>query len=125
MVNPTGSPINFIIKSLKINKMPGEIIKKIKETVNPSREPITYITAKTIKAVGKPATLEQRINAFYKEIDDEITHAAQNGEDLLVVTIDSDILDHRKEFLNTYKERGFKLFELTPSNDKIFIVSWE
>lgn len=105
--------------------MSGEIIKKIKETVNPAREPITYITAKTIKAVGKPVTLEQRINTFYKEIDDKIVQAAQNGEDLLVVNVDSDILDYRKEFVNTYKERGFKLFELSPSNDKIFIVSWE
>lgn len=105
--------------------MSGEIIKKIKETVKSSREPITYNMAKTITAVGKPVTLEQRINAFYKEIDENITRTAQNGEDLLVVNVDNDILNYRKEFINTYKERGFKLFELTPSNDKIFIISWE
>lgn len=105
--------------------MSGEIIKKIKETVNPSREPITYNMAKTIKAVGKPVTLEQRINAFYKEIDERIVQSAQNGDELLVVYVDSDILEYRKEIISTYKERGFKLFELTPSNDKIFIVSWE
>lgn len=123
--SPTESSINFIINSLKTNKMSAEIIKKIKETVNPSREPITYNMAKTIKAVGKPVTLEQRINAFYKDTDERIIQVAQNGEDLLVVYIDNDILDYRKEFINTYKERGFKLFELTPSNDKVFIISWE
>lgn len=105
--------------------MSGEIIKKIKETVNPSREPITYNMAKTIRAVGKPVTLEQRMNAFYKDIDERIVQTAQNGEELLVVYVDTDILEYRKEIINTYKERGFKLFELTPSNDKIFIVSWE
>lgn len=105
--------------------MSGEIIKKIKETVNPSREPINYNMAKTIKAVGKPATLEQRMNAFYKDTDEEIVRSAQNGVDLLVVHVDDDILDYRKEFISSYKERGFKIFELTPSNDKIFIISWE
>jgi hypothetical protein len=105
--------------------MSGEIIKKIKETVNPTREPITYSMAKTIKAVGKPVTMEQRIAAFYKEIDERIVQTAQNGDDLLVVYVDSDILDHRKEIISSYKERGFKLFELVPTNDKIFIVSWE
>lgn len=105
--------------------MSGEIIKKIKETVNPSCEPITYNMAKTIKAVGKPLTVKQRIDAFYKYTDDEITQAAKRGEDILVVYVDNDILDYRKEFINTYKERGFKLFELTPSNDEIFIISWK
>jgi hypothetical protein len=105
--------------------MPGEIIKKIKEVVNPSRELITYNMAKTIKAVGKPVAMEQRLKFFYKDIDERIVQAAQNGEDLLVVYVDSDILEYRKEIINTYEERGFKLFDLTPSNDKIFIVSWE
>jgi hypothetical protein len=105
--------------------MSGEIIKKIKETVNPSREPINYNMAKTIKAVGKPVAIDQRLVDFYKEIDAKIVRTAQNGDDLLIVYIDSDILDHRKEIISSYKERGFKLFELTPANDKIFIVSWE
>lgn len=105
--------------------MSGEIIRKIKETVNPVKEPITYNMAKTIKAVGKPATLEQRMTAFYKEIDERISQTAQNGEDLIVVYIDSDILSLRDELIKTYKDRGFKLYELTPINNKLFIISWE
>ena len=105
--------------------MSGEFIRKIKETVYPTPEPITYELAKTIKAVGKPATIEQRITAFYKETDDQIQRSAQNGEELLVVYIDADILTKRDEIISTYKDRGFKLYELTPANNKIFIISWE
>lgn len=105
--------------------MSGEIIRKIKETVNPSKEPITLSMAKTIKAVGKAVSVEQRIYSFYKETDERIAQAAQGGDDLLVVYIDADITDKRQEIIETYKARGFGIYELTPSNYKIFILSWE
>lgn len=105
--------------------MNGEFIRKIKDTIIGQDEPITYNIARTIQSVGKPVDLETRINTFYREVDSKIARAAQSDDSILIVFIDKDIMDERKNIINTYKERGFKIYELTPTNDKLFIISWE
>lgn len=106
--------------------MTGQITRKIKEIINPDKEPITKDMAKSIQTVGKVMTPEERLNLFYTDIDDQISKTASvQHEDLLVVSLDSDLISKRDEIIDNYKSRNFTVYELTPVNNKLFILSWE
>lgn len=102
-----------------------DIKNKIKEVIKDNSTPITAEKARMIAFTGCIITPEQRFKNFLSEINKNIECKTRCSAFYQMVEIPEDLMSERKTILESFTERGFTIYEVTPANKEIFIIGWK
>ncbi len=98
------------------------LINSWKKLVQEHNNPITAKKARMIALVGKNCSVEERIHGIIENINTNIQMKMKFSEFYQLVTIPRDILSHKEEIIDDFKNRGFIIYDVKDPN--VFIVSW-
>lgn len=95
------------MKKIKIlEKFSG---KEIKKKLGIAKQPITAHEAYMQANYSKVMTDEELLQRFYKNTNKDICTKSNSGNVSMFVTIDRDVLHHRDEIVEYYRNQGYQV----------------
>ena len=103
----------------------SNVIEKTRDFLTGKKTPITKETAKLLSVTGSICTTEERLSVFMNEVNESILNKAKYQQFRYLLEIPRDLTSESNNILDDFKGRGFEIYNLVPSKEGVYVISWE